>query len=468
MTDTKTTPPAVQDEGGLFTRFLRATEIDTRLLGMFGALLLIWVGFHIFPGLREFVYALIGNLFHGTGTFGETVAKLNPLTVWDEGVFLTPRNLWNLSVQTSSIGIMATGMVLVIITRNIDLSVGAIVGVTAMIMGLVQVEWLPQFMGIGNPFIWIITAIIGITLGACIGAFHGWLIAYRGIPSFIVTLGGLLIWRGAAFLSASGRTISPVDSTFQLLGGGPYGAVGYVGSWIVGAIACAAILWMLYAGRQSRKNYGFPLRPVWAEVFMAAIACGLVIGAVLLVNSYPWPKGIIEQYAAANNIVVPEEGIFISHGFAIPVLIMLTVAVGMTLLMTRTRFGRYVFAIGGNPEAAALSGIDVKWMTLRIFSLMGSLAGLSGVVASARLNSATNALGMLDELYVIAAAVIGGTSLAGGVGTIYGAILGALVMQSLQTGMVLIGFDSAVQQIVVGGVLVFAVYLDNLYRKKAK
>ena len=468
MTDTKTTPPAVQDEGGLFTRFLRATEIDTRLLGMFGALLLIWVGFHIFPGLREFVYALIGNVFHGTGTFGETVGKLNPLTVWDEGVFLTPRNLWNLSVQTSSIGIMATGMVLVIITRNIDLSVGAIVGVTAMIMGLVQVEWLPQFMGIGNPFIWIITAIIGITLGACIGAFHGWLIAYRGIPSFIVTLGGLLIWRGAAFLSASGRTISPVDSTFQLLGGGPYGAVGYVGSWIVGAIACAAILWMLYAGRQSRKNYGFPLRPVWAEVFMAAIACGLVIGAVLLVNSYPWPKGIIEQYAAANNIVVPEEGIFISHGFAIPVLIMLTVAVGMTLLMTRTRFGRYVFAIGGNPEAAALSGIDVKWMTLRIFSLMGSLAGLSGVVASARLNSATNALGMLDELYVIAAAVIGGTSLAGGVGTIYGAILGALVMQSLQTGMVLIGFDSAVQQIVVGGVLVFAVYLDNLYRKKAK
>ena len=127
-----------------------------------------------------------------------------------------------------------------------------------------------------------------------------------------------------------------------------------------------------------------------------------------------------------------------------------------------------MFAIGGNPEAAALSGIDVKWMTLRIFALMGALAGLSGIVASARLNSATNALGMLDELYVIAAAVIGGTSLAGGIGTIYGAILGALVMQSLQTGMVLIGFDSAVQQIVVGGVLVFAVYLDNLYRKKAK
>ena len=468
MTDTRTTPPALPDDGGLFARFLRATEIDTRLLGMFGALLLIWVGFHIFPGLREFVYALIGSVFQGQGSLGEAVAKLNPVTIWGEGVFLSPRNLWNLSVQTSSIGIMATGMVLVIITRNIDLSVGAIVGVTAMIMGLLQVEWLPPLLGLGNPFIWIITAIVGLTLGACIGAFHGWLIAYRGIPAFIVTLGGLLIWRGAAFLVASGRTISPVDSTFQLLGGGPYGAVGAVGSWIVGVIASAAILWMLYAGRQSRKTYGFPLRPIWAEAFMAAIGCGLVLGAVLLVNAYPWPKGIIEQYAAANNIVVPEEGMFISHGFAIPVLIMLSVAIGMTLLMTRTRFGRYVFAIGGNPEAAALSGINVRWMTLRIFALMGALAGLSGVVASARLNSATNALGALDELYVIAAAVIGGTSLAGGVGTIYGAILGALVTQSLQTGMVLIGFDTAIQQMVVGGVLVFAVYLDNVYRKKAK
>jgi D-xylose transport system permease protein len=468
MTDIKSNAGATPDEGSLATRFLRATEIDTRLLGMFGALLLIWIGFHIFPGLREFVYALIGAVFRGEGSVAEAGALLNPATIWDEGAFLTPRNLWNLSVQTASIGIMATGMVLVIITRNIDLSVGAIVGVTAMIMGLLQVEWLPPLIGLGNPFIWIITAIVGITLGAAIGAFHGWLIAYREIPSFIVTLGGLLVWRGAAFLAASGRTISPVDSRFQLLGGGPYGTVGATGSWIVGGIACAAILWMLYAGRKSRKTYGFPLRPMWAEAFLAAVGCGLVIGSVLLVNAYPWPKGIIEQYFAAQGVPVPEEGVFISHGFAIPVLIMLAVAIGMTILMTRTQFGRYVFAIGGNPEAAALSGINVRWMTLRIFALMGALAGLSGVVASARLNSATNALGMLDELYVIAAAVIGGTSLAGGIGTIYGAILGALVMQSLQTGMVLIGFDSAVQQIVVGCVLVLAVYLDNLYRSKSK
>jgi D-xylose transport system permease protein len=140
----------------------------------------------------------------------------------------------------------------------------------------------------------------------------------------------------------------------------------------------------------------------------------------------------------------------------------------MTFLANRTRFGRYVFAIGGNPEAAELAGINTKWVTLKIFALMGALCGLSAAVASARLNSATNALGTLDELYVIAAAVIGGTSLSGGIGTIYGAILGALVMQSLQTGMVLIGFDAAVQQIVVGSVLVIAVWLDTVYRKRAK
>lgn len=439
MTDTKTTNPATQTNMSPVAKFLRATELDTRLLGMFGALALIWLGFHY--------YGVIFN---------------------DFGAFLTARNLWNLSVQTSSIGIMATGMVLVIITRNIDLSVGALVGVTGMTMGILQVDILPAYLGLGNPAIWIITVIFGITLGATIGAFHGWLIAYRGIPAFIVTLGGLLVWRGSAFLANNGKTISPVDSTFQLLGGGPYGAVGSTGSWIVGILACLGILWLTVSGRRNRLRHEFALRPMWAEIFVSGAAMAMVIGAVLLVNSYPWPIGIVKQYTEANGLTIPEGGLFISHGFAIPVLILAGVGIMMTILMTKTRFGRYVFAIGGNPEAAALAGINVKWMTLKIFALMGALAGLAGVVASARLNSATNALGVLDELYVIAAAVIGGTSLAGGVGTIYGAILGALVMQSLQTGMVLIGFDTSVQQIVVGSVLVLAVYLDNLYRKRTK
>jgi D-xylose transport system permease protein len=144
------------------------------------------------------------------------------------------------------------------------------------------------------------------------------------------------------------------------------------------------------------------------------------------------------------------------------------VLIVMTFIANRTRFGRYVFAIGGNPEAAELAGINTKRMTVTVFALMGTLVGISAIIASARLNSATADLGKIDELYVIAAAVIGGTSLAGGSGTIWGAVLGALVMQSLQSGMVLIGFEAAMQQMVVGGVLVVAVWLDTVYRRRIK
>ena len=439
MTEKTLNPSAPQKSEGLFGRFLRDTEIDPRLLGMVGALLMIWVGFHLYGALA------LG-----------------------EGAFLTPRNLWNLSVQTASIGIMACGMVLVIITRNIDLSVGSILGVTGMYMGLLQVEWLPQWLGLGHPAIWIITVAFGIILGAAIGMFQGLLIAYLAIPSFIVTLGGLLVWRGVAFLAADGRTISPVDSTFALIGGGPYGAIGATGSWVVGLIACACVIWMVMTGRANRKRHGFTLRPVWAEWFMGILGCAVILGTTLLVNSYPWPKGILRDYYKSLGQEVPE-GAFIAHGYAYPVLILAVVAIAMTILMTRTRFGRYVFAIGGNPEAAALSGINTRAMTVKIFALMGALAGLSGVIASARLNSATNALGDLDELYVIASAVVGGTSLAGGVGTIYGAIIGAFVLVSLQTGMVLIGFgDGSYRKIVIGVALVLAVFLDILYRKRIK
>jgi len=439
MTDTPKSPHIAVPQEGAFARFLRATEIDPRLLGMVGALLLIWLGFHLY-----------GELILG------------------EGSFLTPRNLWNLSVQTASIGIMATGMVLIIITRNIDLSVGSIVGVVGMYAGLLQVEWLPQSLGLGHPAIWIIAVVFAVALGALIGALQGAMIAYLAIPSFIVTLGGLMVWRGTAFLASSGRTISPVDETYALLGGGPYGSIGATGSWIVCAVACAGVVWMMIRGRAARQLHGFALRPMWAEYFVGGLSCGLILIATLVVNSYGWPKGILKDYYAELGQEVPEDA-FVAHGFAYPVLILAVVTLVMTILMTRTRFGRYVFAIGGNPEAAALSGINTRAMTVKIFTLMGGLAGLAAVIASARLNSATNALGDLDELMVIAAAVVGGTSLAGGVGTIYGAIIGALVLVSLQTGMVLIGFgDGSYRKIVIGVALVLAVYLDILYRKRIK
>jgi D-xylose transport system permease protein len=427
-----TTIKARKGDGAIKT-FLRATEIDTRLLGMIGALLLIWIGFHVLSG----------------------------------GLFLTPRNLWNLSVQTSSVAVMATGMVLIIVTRNIDLSVGSILGFVGMIMGVAQAQWLPQVLGFGHPSIWIISLALGIVCGAAIGGLQGAIIAYLGVPAFIVTLGGLLVWRGAAWWVTSGQTVAPMDATFRLMGGGVEGSIGATASWVVGIIACLAIVGGILNARRSRKRFGFPLRPVWAEFFLSALGCVIVLGAVAVANSYPWPRAIAARYAEANGITVPEEGLFIPHGLAIPVLIAIAVGIVMTFITTRTRFGRYVFAIGGNPEAAELAGIKTRWVTVRIFMIMGALVGIASAISTARLNAATNAQGTLDELYVIAAAVIGGTSLGGGVGTIVGAMIGAVVMQSLQSGMVLMGLDTPLQSIVVGFVLVVAVWLDTVYRKRS-
>lgn len=419
--------------GSPIQKFFAATEIDTRLLGMVAALALIWVGFHVLSG----------------------------------GLFLTPRNLWNLSVQTASVAVMATGMVLVIVTRNIDLSVGSILGLVAMIMGVTQAEILPRYLGFGHPGIWVLTLAVGMIVGVGIGALQGAIIAYLRVPAFIVTLGGYLVWRGAAWWVTAGRTVAPLDGTFQLMGGGPMGSIGSFWSWVVAVLACCGIVAALYFGRRQRQRFNFPQRPVWAEVTLAAIGCAVTVAAVMVANAYPWPRRIAEAYAQANAITVPEGGLFISHGIAVPVLIALGVAMVMTFIAMRTRFGRYVFAMGGNPEAADLAGINTRWVTVKIFMLMGLLCAIAASISSARLNAATNALGTLDELYVIAAAVIGGTSLSGGLGTIAGAVLGALVMQSLQSGMVLMGMDSPLQSIVVGIVLVFAVWLDTLYRRKA-
>ena len=419
---------------GVVARLLAATELDTRLLGMIGALVIIWVGFHLLSG----------------------------------GIFLTPRNLWNLSVQTSEVGVMATGMVLVIVTRNIDLSVGAILAFVGVTMGVVQAQILPQYIGLGHPLIWAVAVVAGIVTGVVIGALQGVIIAYLEVPAFIVTLGGYLIWRGAAYEVAHGQTIAPMDQTFQLLGGGPAGSIGAGWSWVLAAVACVAIVVGLVLGRRQRRKFHFPLRPIWAETTLAVAGCAIVVGAVSVANSYGWPKGIANAYAAAHNITVPEGGLFISTGVAVPVLIFIGAGVVMTFVATRTRFGRYVFAMGGNPEAAELAGINTRWVQVKIFMLMGALCGVSAVIATARLNSAANSLGTLDELYVIASAVVGGTSLSGGVGTVVGAMMGAVVMQSLQSGMQLMGLDTPVQSIVVGMVLVFAVWLDTLYRRRAK
>ncbi len=413
---------------------LRALEVDPRLLGMLGALAVIWVGFDLLSG----------------------------------GAFLTPRNLWNLSVQTASIGVMACGMVLVIVTRNIDLSVGAILGVTGMLIGVLQAQILPGVLGLEHPATWLVAVAAAIAVGGAIGLFQGALIAYLAIPSFIVTLGGLLVWRGAAWWVTQGQTVAPMDGRFRALGGGIEGAIGANATWIIAGLGCAAILALMWITRRRRIRYGFPARPAWAEALVAALACGAVLGAAVIANAYPLPMGIARRMAEAQGIAWPPGGLFIPHGFAIPLLVAIGVGIAMTLLATRSRFGRYVFAIGGNPEAAELSGVNTRRTLMLVFGLMGALCGIAACIATARLNAATNAAGSLDELYVIAAAVIGGTSLAGGAGTIAGAMLGALVMQSLQSGMVLLGVDAPLQNIVVGLVLVAAVWVDTVYRRRIR
>jgi D-xylose transport system permease protein len=416
-----------------FRSALRAAEIDTRLFGMLVALAIIWIGFHVMSG----------------------------------GTFLTPRNLWILSVQTASVAIMATGMVLVIVSRNIDLSVGSLLGVLGMAMALIQAEILPGFLGFDHPLTWIIALLAGIALGAVIGGFQGAIVAYVGVPSFIVTLGGLLVWRGVAWALASGRTIAPMDSTFQLLGGGARGSIGGGWSWVVAVVACGGIVALLVNSRRQRKKYDFGLRPMWAEITLGVLACGGVLLAVFVLNRYYLPEGLARRYAEERGIEYPEAGLDISAGIAVPVLIALGVALIMTFIATRRRFGRYVYAIGGNPEAAELGGINSRRTIVKTFALMGMLVGLAAGVQIARLNAAVSGLGTLTELYVIAAAVIGGTSFAGGIGTIPGAVLGALLMQSLQSGMVLMNVDAPLQNIVVGIVLVIAVTLDSIYRRRA-
>ncbi|GAA4527664.1 sugar ABC transporter permease [Chelativorans composti] len=425
---------AAAAQGGIVSRFLKATELDVRMLGMLFAMAIIWLGFHILSG----------------------------------GLFLTPRNLWNLSVQSASVAIMSAGMVLIIVTRNIDLSVGSVLGFVGMIMGVTQAELLPSLWGFDHPATWIVTLAAGLGVGALIGALHGYVIAHLGVPAFIVTLGGLLVWRGAAWWVTSGRTVAPLDSTFRLMGGGANGAIGATWSWIVGVLACVALVLLLLNGRRQRRRFNFPLRPLWAEVLLGAIGSALILGAVAVVNAYPLPPAIARRYAEEHGIPIPDGGLFISHGIAIPVLMAIGVGVVVTFLARRTRFGRYVFAIGGNPEAAELAGINTRWIIMKIFILMGILAAISAAVSSARLNAATNAMGTLDELLVIAAAVIGGTSLSGGVGTIAGAMIGAVLMQSIATGMILLGVDTPLQNIVVGIVLVIAVWLDTMYRKRVK
>ncbi|MBX7147016.1 MAG: sugar ABC transporter permease [Alphaproteobacteria bacterium] len=363
-----------------------------------------------------------------------------------QGTFITPRNLFNLAVQSTVVAIMATGMVLVIVTRHIDLSVGSILGFTGMVTAFLQTE----IFFTDNEWGWIASIICGLVVGILIGMWNGYWIAYKAIPSFVVTLGGLLIFRGATFTLSEGETISSLHPNFMMLGGGLSGSIGPFWSWVVAIFMIALIFYSMMANRHRRKKVSFITKSWMIEIITFVFLSVLIIGFVMLMNAYKRPD---------NDL---------GHGIPVPVLILMIVALAISFMATKTKLGRYIFAIGGNPEAAALSGINVKKVTVIIFALMGALCAIASVVATARLGSATNAAGELAELKVIAAAVIGGTSLAGGVGTVFGAIVGAVIMQSLESGMSLLDVAPNIQKMVIGMVLILAVWIDMIYLKNKR
>jgi len=428
MTDTTSQPITPQTKRNVFQQL----ELDVRLLGMIGAFIILCIGFNLVT----------------------------------DGRFLTPRNIFNLTIQTVSVAIMASGMVFVIVTRHIDLSVGALLATCSAIMAMTQTEFVPNVLGLGlnHPITWAVAVVVGLVAGTLIGAFHGWMVGYLTIPAFIVTLGGFLVWRNVAWYMTDGQTIGPLDSTF-LMFGGTNGTLGITASWVLGLVATALALLTLWNSRRAKLAHDFPVKPLWAEGVLAAIIAASILGFVGTLNAYEIPTRRLERMFEARGEVMPE-GFTQGYGLPISVLILIAVAVVMTIVARRTRLGRYIFATGGNPDAAELSGINTRMLTVKIFAIMGFLCALSAVVASARLANHSNDIGTLDELRVIAAAVIGGTALSGGFGTIYGAILGALIMQSLQSGMAMVGVDAPFQNIVVGSVLVAAVYIDIVYRKR--
>jgi len=428
-------PESAKGSGGSFVeRISSSTQIDLRLFGMLLALVAIWAGFGVATG----------------------------------GKILQPASVVTLSVQTAVVAIMATGMVLVIVARNIDLSVGSLTGVLAMTYALLMTDWLPNVVGIplGSPLMWILALALGLGLGALIGGFQGFIIAYIGVPSFVVTLGGLLSLRGTVWLLSNGAAVSGLNDTFKQLGGGADGSVGGPTTWLVAVIGSIAVVALLAYNRRQKQRFGFAVRPIWADVLIGAVGVLAVFGAAAIANANYWPRGLANNYANQNNIPIPPGGLQISSGFPWPLLLVVGVTVAMAFLANRRKFGRYVYAYGGNPEAAELAGINTRWTIMKIYMLMGLLCGVAAAIAAARLNGATLDVGQSYELYVIAAAVVGGTSFAGGIGTIWGAVLGAFVMQSLAYGLAFIGVNSPTQNVVAGIVLIVAVGFDTFNRRR--
>jgi len=355
------------------------------------------------------------------------------------GIFLSPENLYNIAQQTAVVGIVSTVMVLVIVARHIDLSVGSVMGFVGVLIAYLQYT---------SGWSWPTACLAGLAVALLVSIYQGWLTAVLGVPSFVVTLGGLMSFRGAAFLVADGKTQPVNDEFFQSLGGGYDGGIGVTATWVLTAVVVAILFARMLQKRRARQHHEMPTEAVWVDLLLTAVPAAVLVTFAWTMNHY--------QISSKTE----------AQGIPIPVLIWAAVAIVLSFIVHRTRFGRYVFAMGGNPDAAALVGIPVKRVTLMLFALLAVLVTIAAIVSIARLNAGTNSLGTGMELYVIAAAVIGGTALAGGSGSIFGSVLGALIMQSLDSGMLLLDVPIGKRMVIIGQVLIIAVVFDVLYRRK--
>jgi len=369
---------------------------------------------------------------------GVLVAITVIFNVLSDGIFFSAENLYNIAQQTAVVGILATIMVLIIVARHIDLSVGSVMGFVGVLIA---------FLMYTANWSWPAACLAGLGAAIATAMYQGALTAYVGVPSFVVTLGGLMSFRGAAYLVADGKTQPLADPFFLKLGGGFNGGIGTHASWALGAVLCVGILGSMLAKRRAKQRYEVPTNPFLVDLLIALIPIVIVLGFVAVMNAYQIP------------------GKDDAQGVPIPVLIWGAVALFMSFLVHRTRFGRYVFAMGGNPDAAELVGIPVKRVTMMLFLLLAVLTTIAAIVAISRLNAGTNSLGNSLELLVIAATVIGGTALAGGSGTIVGSVLGALIMQCIDSGMLLLDVSIGTRYVIIGQVLIAAVVFDVAYRK---
>ncbi len=344
-------------------------------------------------------------------------------------IFLTPRNLSNLATQMSVTGILAVGMLMLIVSGNIDLSVGSVLGFAGGIAA-----YSLSMLGYGLPA----AIVFAIAVATLIGMFQGALTAYLNIPAFIVTLGGLLAWRGAVKWLLGGNTVPVADETFKAIG--QENLTREVG-WILAGAATVFTIYVAYRRARSEAQYGDGKVNLTRSILNALIPVAGAVAFIWVMNAY--------------------------QGVPIPVLIFVSVALIGAFLMTSTVFGRYLYAIGGNPDAARLSGINNKRNILKVYALLGAFTGIAALIFTARVGSAAPDAGTLKELDAIAACVIGGASLMGGRGTVFGACIGALIMASLDNGMSLLNVRDFMQDIVKGSILVAAVGLDMMGRKQS-